>query len=79
LLEDYDTYFSVLFYFLEGSLGPGEWLRSYRRLEETAWFDIKDPMPFMKLHQHYGKRLFGYGLKRLGLDRKKPSAQLAPN
>ena len=48
MIEDYDLT-STYDYFREGSLGLGEWLRSFRRLEEAAWFSLRDPVPFLKM------------------------------
>jgi len=45
LIEDYDL-IATLHYYQEGSLGLGEWLRSLRGIEETAWFSTRDPIPF---------------------------------
>ena len=30
----------------EGLLTFGEWVRTFRRVEESAWFDLRDPLPF---------------------------------
>lgn len=46
VIEDFDIV-SFVHYRQEGSLGTVEWLRSFRQLEESAWFDWKDPLPFV--------------------------------
>ncbi len=48
LIEDYDL-ISSMHYYQEGTLGLRQWLRSFRGVEETAWFDRKDWRPFMKM------------------------------
>ena len=45
VIENYDIV-SSLHYYQEGSLGIGDWLRSFKGVEEGAWFSWKDPMPF---------------------------------
>ena len=40
---------SVLDYFREGSLGPGEYFRSLRGVEEAAWFARDDLRPFLRV------------------------------
>ena len=46
VIENYDIV-SSLHYYQEGSLGIGDWLRSFKGVEEGAWFSWKDPMPFI--------------------------------
>ena len=46
VVEDLDLA-SSLRYRLEGKLGLWEWLRSFRGLEEGAWFAWDDPVPFL--------------------------------
>jgi D-aspartate ligase len=45
----------------EGSLRPGEWLRSFRGLREAAWLTRDDPLPFLAM----GLRMMLVGLRRL--------------
>jgi D-aspartate ligase len=45
LVETFDVA-SSLQYLRDGRLGPLEWARSYRGVEETAWFAKDDPRPF---------------------------------
>jgi D-aspartate ligase len=46
LIEDFDV-ISSLHYYQEGTLRPLQWLRSFRRVEEAAWFSWRDPLPFL--------------------------------
>ncbi len=46
MIEDWDLT-STLHYFQEHSLSFSEWLWSFRRLEEGAWFALRDPVPFL--------------------------------
>jgi D-aspartate ligase len=71
IIEDYDFIFSILSYYLEGSLTFGQWLRSFKGLEECAWFDLHDPLPFIKMAQGYIKRLVKRGPQRLNLGKKR--------
>lgn len=45
VIEDFDIV-SSLHYHWEGTLGFREWLRSFKGVEEGAWFNWKDPVPF---------------------------------
>jgi D-aspartate ligase len=49
-------------YHRDRRLPPREWLRSFRGLQETAWFAWDDPIPFLALTQ----RLLKGALRRLG-------------
>jgi predicted ATP-grasp superfamily ATP-dependent carboligase len=53
MIEDYDL-ISTIRYFQEGSLAAGEWLHSFQGLQEGAWFNWKDPVPFLAMA---GRRL----------------------
>jgi len=55
IIEDYDLE-SSLDYFREKTLGFAEWVRSYRRVEEAAWFDLKDPAPFLAMARKLSRR-----------------------
>ncbi|MCK4507195.1 MAG: hypothetical protein KAU27_01550 [Desulfuromonadales bacterium] len=46
LIENQDLV-STYNYYREGTLGFREWLQSLKKVEETAWFDGKDPLPFL--------------------------------
>jgi predicted ATP-grasp superfamily ATP-dependent carboligase len=56
MIEDYDL-ISSLHYFQEGSLKPGQWLRSFRGVEERAWFSWKDPAPFLVMLRRLSGRM----------------------
>lgn len=66
LIEDYDL-ISTLHYFEEGTLTLGAWVRSFKGVEEAAWFSWSDPRPFMKMVGDLLKRLTGWLSKRIGL------------
>jgi D-aspartate ligase len=54
---------SSLIYFKRGDLTLGAWVRSLFRVEEAAWWSMKDPLPFLVMWW----RLLAAGLrKRLG-------------
>ncbi len=46
VIEDFDIV-SSLHYHREGILGLLDWFKSFRGLEEGAWFSGKDPLPFV--------------------------------
>jgi D-aspartate ligase len=48
LVEQTDLYASLL-YRSEGSLTARQWLRSFRGVQETAWFAKDDPAPFLAM------------------------------
>jgi hypothetical protein len=45
MVENYDV-LSSLAYTCDGVLTLGEWVRSFGRVEEAAWFARDDPGPF---------------------------------
>jgi D-aspartate ligase len=45
LVENYDI-ISSLRYVRDGRLAPTDWLRSFRGVNEGAWFALDDPLPF---------------------------------
>jgi D-aspartate ligase len=55
LIEDFDV-ISSFHYFREGSLNLRDWVRSFKDIEETAWFSWKDPRPFVKMMGQLLKR-----------------------
>jgi len=69
MIENYDV-ISTLHYFHEGSLSFGAWLRSFKGVQEAAWFDWHDPLPFVVMVGAFIKRAFLWSLKMLGLKRK---------
>lgn len=48
IIEDQDL-ISCRGYRQEGGLSLGEWIRSYRGIDETAWFARDDIMPFLRV------------------------------
>ena len=73
LIEDFDL-ISTLHYFQEGTLNLGDWVRSFKGVEEAAWFSWSDPRPFVKMVGDLLKRLSGWVLKRVGIF----SAEVSP-
>jgi predicted ATP-grasp superfamily ATP-dependent carboligase len=72
IIEDYDLT-STFDYFREGSLSFMDWVRSFRRLEEGAWFSARDPVPFLFMLGGLAKQ----GVRWLGnrlSGRSRPSA-----
>ncbi len=63
-IEDFDI-ISLLHYYRENTLTFGEWLRSFKKLEEGAWFHWKDPLPFLKMISGLMKRIFIWMLKKV--------------
>lgn len=57
MIEDYDLISSIR-YFQEGSLKLGEWLRSFHRVQEAAYFSLKDPLPFSLMVYQRIRQLF---------------------
>jgi predicted ATP-grasp superfamily ATP-dependent carboligase len=66
LIEDFDLV-SSLHYYQEGTLGLRAWVRSFKGVEEAAWFSWTDPRPFMKMVGALLKRFTGWLLKRTGI------------
>lgn len=48
MIEDCDLV-SSLHYYREGTLGLREWVRSFKGVEEGAWFSWTDPLPFARV------------------------------
>lgn len=69
VIENFDIV-SSLHYHQEGTLRFGEWLRSFRRLEEGAWFSWKDPIPFLMMIAGLLKKTFIWVLKKVGIHKK---------
>ncbi len=74
VIEDYDI-ISSLHYYQEGSLRFGEWVRSFRNLEEGAWFSLKDPRPFFMMMSALMKKTVLWSMKRIGLLEKSKRLQ----
>lgn len=68
IMEDYDIV-SSLEYWREGSLGFGQWLRSFKNLYEGAWFSWKDPIPFILMLWSFAKKMIRWIGKMFGLIR----------
>ncbi len=66
IIEDYDIV-SSYHYFLEGTLKISDWLKSFRRCEEAAWFSWRDPMPFIIIVMRLLRKFFVWSFKKLGL------------
>lgn len=62
VIEDYDI-ISSFHYYREGTLKLREWIGSFRRLEEAAWFSWRDPFPFWDTALALCKRGFRRVLK----------------
>jgi len=65
LIEDYDLT-SSHDYYQEGTLRFWDWVRSFKGVEEAAWFNRRDPYPFVKMAGTLMKQLVAWGLKRSG-------------
>jgi predicted ATP-grasp superfamily ATP-dependent carboligase len=63
LIEDYDLT-SSHDYYQEGTLRFGEWVRSFKGVEESAWFNWRDLYPFVKMVGTLMKQVVAWGLKR---------------
>ena len=59
LIEDYDLV-SAHKYYKEGTLGFNEWVRSFKNVEEMAWFSIKDPKPFLVIVYRFIIKMLAY-------------------
>ena len=69
VIEDFDV-ISSYHYYKEGSLSFGEWIRSFKNLEEGAWFSLKDPAPFLSMLSGLFKRAFIWLGKKIGFANK---------
>lgn len=66
MIEDLDL-ISSYHYYKEGTLSIGQWLRSFRGVEEAMWFSWRDPKPFLlmvggmagQFVRWFGKRITG--------------------
>ena len=57
LIEDWDIISSYR-YFKEGTLNIGDWIKSFKGVEEGAWFSWQDPMPFLVMSMRRLKQVF---------------------
>jgi predicted ATP-grasp superfamily ATP-dependent carboligase len=64
IIEDYDLE-SSLDYFREGTLTFGEWIKSFRGVEEAAWFNWKDPLPFFSMCFNLAKKAARWIFKKI--------------
>jgi predicted ATP-grasp superfamily ATP-dependent carboligase len=62
LIEDFDV-ISSLHYYQEGTLRPLQWLRSFKGVEEAAWFSWRDPLPFLVMLGRLMKRFVSWAAK----------------
>jgi D-aspartate ligase len=62
VIEDFDLE-SSLDYYREGSLGLGEWIKSYGGVEESAWFDRKDLRPFVHMALEFGGKAMRWAIR----------------
>ena len=62
LIEDFDL-ISSYHYYQEGTLSFWDWVRSFRGLQEAAWFNWKDPYPFVVMARALLKRLRVWAFK----------------
>jgi len=71
IIEDYDI-ISSLHYHWEGTLGFAEWFRSFKGVEEAAWFSWNDPLPFLMMVSQLMKRSLIWSGKKLGFVKSGP-------
>ena len=64
MIEDFDC-ISSYHYYREGTLGLVSWMRSFRGLQEAAWFSWSDRAPFFHMVRSFLKRVAGWVGKRL--------------
>lgn len=64
IIEDYDL-ISSLHYWQEGSLRPLQWMRSFAGVQEGAWFNWKDPAPFLLMLKRLAQRAFHWLSRKL--------------
>jgi predicted ATP-grasp superfamily ATP-dependent carboligase len=72
MIEDYDLT-STFDYFCEGTLSFVDWMKSIRRVEEAAWFSVRDPMPFLFMLGRLTKQGMRWARKRLTGRRRLPA------
>ena len=68
MIEDFDL-ISSFHYYQEGTLNFWQWVRSFKGVEEAAWFSWKDPYPFVKMLKDLLRRTVSWHLKWLGQTR----------
>jgi len=77
VIEDYDLE-SSLDYYREGALGLWKWLKSFKGLEEAAWFDPKDPIPFFLMCFNLTKKGISWAAKGLRFTRNQSQPAKIP-
>ena len=66
MIEDFDI-ISSYHYYKEGSLTLWQWIKSFRNLEEGAWFSLKDPVPFLSMLLSLSTRMLKWLGKKAGI------------
>ncbi len=66
VIEDFDFISSVDYYY-EGTLTIRQWWKSFKGLEEGAWWYFRDPLPFVFMASALIKRQFIRVLVRFGI------------
>lgn len=69
LIENFDI-ISTAYYFREGSLSFSDWIKSFKNVQETAWFSWRDPVPFVMMVAAFIKQAIVWVLKLAGLRRQ---------
>ena len=64
VIEDRDLV-SCLAYRREGKLTLAQWVRSYARVRETAWWNWRDPVPALIAAAEFGQKLAVFVAKRI--------------
>jgi hypothetical protein len=64
MVENYDLMAAVA-YMRDGRLSWSEWMRSFRQVEECAWFAADDPIPFALVCAGFPLKLGRTGLTSL--------------
>lgn len=71
MIEDFDV-ISSIDYYKEGTLRFGDWVRSFKGVEEGAWFSWSDPAPMAELASRYSRQAVRWVAKRM--TRRRPAA-----
>lgn len=69
MIEDFDL-ISSFHYYQEGTLKFREWVQSFKGVQEAAWFNWKDPRPFVKMTRVLLKQSANWLLKRASVSTK---------
>jgi D-aspartate ligase len=70
MIED-DDIVSSIHYYQEGSLTFTQWFRSFKRVEEGAWFSWRDPWPFIVVLGRLTKKSLFWVLKKMAIVKSK--------